>query len=57
MSHMSVLGPVGIGLFWEKDLFWKRRSIFGVRALGGRKATCRKRRKSNAGGKVNMAHM
>jgi hypothetical protein len=32
-------------LFWVKTYFWKERPNFGVRAIGGKKETCRKRRK------------
>jgi hypothetical protein len=44
---------LGIGLLLEKDLFWgktyfwKGRPNFGARATSGKKATCRKRRKSS----------
>jgi len=39
--------------FWERDMFfgktyfWKERPNFGAGTIGGKKATCRKRRKSN----------
>jgi hypothetical protein len=35
----------GEGYVLEKTYFWKGRPNFGVRATGGKKATCRKRRK------------
>jgi hypothetical protein len=44
---------LGAGLFFEKNLFlgktelWKGRPNVGEQATGGKKATCRKRRKSN----------
>jgi hypothetical protein len=35
-------------LFWEHAHFWRERSIFGARAIGGRKKKhAEKRRKSN----------
>jgi hypothetical protein len=36
-----------IGLFWVQAYFWRERAIFGVRAIGGRKESCKKRRKNN----------
>jgi hypothetical protein len=32
-------------MFWEHTHFWREIPIFGVHAIGGRKETCRKRRK------------
>jgi hypothetical protein len=37
-------------LFWGKNYFWKERPNFGAHATRGKKATCRKRRKSNIQG-------
>jgi hypothetical protein len=34
-------------MFWEHVHFWIEKPIFGVRAIGGKKSTCRKRRKNN----------
>jgi hypothetical protein len=34
-------------LFWEHAYFWKERPIFGAHTTGGRKETCKKRRKNN----------
>jgi hypothetical protein len=34
-------------LCWEQAHFWREISIFGAHTTGGRKATCKKRRKNN----------
>jgi hypothetical protein len=51
LRRKSILG-VGLilekDMFWGKICFWKERANFGVRAIGGKKETCGKRRKNDA---------
>jgi hypothetical protein len=56
VGHMPILGRksiLGARLFLGeifvlgKTYFWRERPNFGVRATGGKKAACKKRRKNN----------
>jgi hypothetical protein len=50
LRRKSILGAslfLEKNLFWGKTYFWKKGPKFGAHAIGGKKATCKKRRKSS----------